>query len=97
MWPGAYGARSKHYFSTLCPWKLDDLEYDELCSHSLLMDFITLSIHFREAIELATEELAEKAAEQWAPADEKAEQKGIWDEDKAVGPAERAKPKALAD
>jgi hypothetical protein len=61
------------------------------------MDFITTSIHFREVIELATEELAEKAAKPWAPADEKAEQKGIRDGDKAIRSAERAKPKAFAD
>jgi ribosomal protein S20 len=67
-----------------------------LCSHSLLIGFITISIHFRGAIELATEELAEKAAKQWAPADDKAEQKGIWDEDKAIRAAERAKLKAFA-
>ena len=61
------------------------------------MDFITISNHVREVIELAAEELAEKAAKQWAHADEKAEQEGIWDEDKAIKAAERAKRKAFAD
>ena len=61
------------------------------------MDFITISIHFREVIELAAEELVEKAAKQWAHADEKAEQEEIWDEDQAIMAAERAKPKAFAD
>lgn len=87
--PGGSGptvAHSKHYLSILCPWKLEDLEYDGYCSHLPLIDLTTSSIHFQEAIKLTPEELAEKA-----------EQKGIRNEGKAIRAAERATLKALAD
>lgn len=79
-------AHSKRYLSILCPWKLEDLEYDGYCGHLPLIDLTASSIHFQEAIKLTPEELAEKA-----------EQKGIRNEGKAIRAAERATLKALAD
>jgi hypothetical protein len=97
MWLGAYRADSKHYLSTLCPWKLEDFEYDGLCIHSPLIDLTRLSDHFQEAVKLTPKELAEKAAKRRASAELEAEQKGIRDEDTAIMAMERTKLKALAD
>lgn len=78
---------------TLCPWKLEGLEYDGLCSHSPLVDLVRSRVHFQEVIKLTSEEPTEKAAKQRDSAEEKAEQKGIWDEDQAIKAAERTKLK----